>query len=223
MYNYFNFDGTQINDLAIVTKIEKPYIPEKSIDTINVSSRDGEIFDGAKYDPVKIPISLAIIGDDEYDYFTRVNALNDILKTKEEVPIKFCDNVTIYGMLNSSFTPEKKNKCTAYADIELICHTPYSYSDNILAYKVDGENIPINLVLTSLNSNSNVYLRVIAPNGNSFDIKPNLIMSDNKTSIYQVNLLDIEKDQLGSYMFTVIVEQENNKTVILKSKYQVYE
>lgn len=223
MYNYFNFDGTQINDLAIVTKIEKPYIPEKSIDTINVSSRDGEIFDGAKYDPVKIPISLAIIGDDEYDYFTRVNALHDILRTKEEVPIKFCDNVTIYGMLNSSFTPEKKNKCTAYADIELICHTPYSYSDNILAYKVDGENIPINLVLTSLNSNSNVYLRVIAPNGNSFDIKPNLIMSDNKTSIYQVNLLDIEKDQLGSYMFTVIVEQENNKTVILKSKYQVYE
>lgn len=150
MYNYFNFDGTQINDLAIVTKIEKPYIPEKSIDTINVSSRDGEIFDGAKYDPVKIPISLAIIGDDEYDYFTRVNALHDILRTKEEVPIKFCDNVTIYGMLNSSFTPEKKNKCTAYADIELICHTPYSYSDNILAYKVDGENIPINLVLTSL-------------------------------------------------------------------------
>lgn len=48
-------------------------------------------------------------------------------------------------------------------------------------------------------------------------------MSDNKTSIYQVNLLDIEKDQLGSYMFTVIAEQENNKTVILKSKYQVYE
>ena len=134
MYNYFNFDGTQINDLAIVTKIEKPYIPERAIDTINISSRDGEIFDGAKYDPVKIPISLAIIGDDEYDYFTRVNALHDILRTKEEVPIKFCDNVTIYGMLNSSFTPEKKNKCTAYADIELICHTPYSYSDNILAF-----------------------------------------------------------------------------------------
>ena len=28
---------------------------------------------------------------------------------------------------------------------------------DMLAYKVDGENIPINLVLTSLNSNSNVY------------------------------------------------------------------
>ena len=29
MYNYFNFNGNQINDLAIVTSIEKPYIPEK--------------------------------------------------------------------------------------------------------------------------------------------------------------------------------------------------
>lgn len=28
MYNYFNFNGNQINDLAIVTSIEKPYIPE---------------------------------------------------------------------------------------------------------------------------------------------------------------------------------------------------
>ena len=58
MYNYFNFNGSQINDLAIVTSIEKPYIPEKSIDTISVSSRDGEIFDGAKYDPISIPTSL---------------------------------------------------------------------------------------------------------------------------------------------------------------------
>ena len=39
MYNYFNFDGTQINDLAIVTKIEKPYIPERAIDTINKIGR----------------------------------------------------------------------------------------------------------------------------------------------------------------------------------------
>ena len=134
MYNYFNFDGSQINDLAIVTSIEKPYIPEKSIDTINVSSRDGEIFDGAKYDPISIPISLAIIGDSIEDYRTRVQCLHDILSTKQEVPIKFCENITIYGMLKSAFKVKKKNRTCAYADIELICHVPYSYSDNVLAY-----------------------------------------------------------------------------------------
>ena len=134
MYNYFNFDGSQINDLAIVTSIEKPYIPEKSIDTINVSSRDGEIFDGAKYDPISIPISLAIIGDRIEDYRTRVQCLHDILSTKQEVPIKFCENITIYGMLKSAFKVKKKNRTCAYADIELICHVPYSYSDNVLAY-----------------------------------------------------------------------------------------
>jgi predicted phage tail component-like protein len=134
MYNYFNFDGNQINDLAIVTSIEKPYIPEKSIDTISVSSRDGEIFDGAKYDPITIPISLAVIGDDENDYRTRVQCLHDILSTKEEVPIKFCDNVTIYGMLKGALKIKKKNSVSGYADIELICHTPYSYSDNVIAF-----------------------------------------------------------------------------------------
>ena len=98
MYNYFNFNGNQINDLAIVTSIEKPYIPEKSIDTINVSSRDGEIFDGAKYDSISIPISLAVIGSTEDDYKTRVQCLHDILNTKQEVPIKFCENITIWCM-----------------------------------------------------------------------------------------------------------------------------
>ena len=137
MYNYFNFNGTQINDLAIVTSIEKPYIPEKSIDTINVSSRDGEIFDGAKYDPVSIPISLVIIGDTEEDYKTRVQCLHDILNTKQEVPIKFCENITIYGMLKGALKVKKKNSMSGYADIELICHTPYSYSDNVQAYNAE--------------------------------------------------------------------------------------
>lgn len=137
MYNYFNYNGTQINDLAIVTKIEKPYIPESSISTINVTSRDGEIFDGVKYNPIKITVSIAIIGDNENDYKTRVQCLHDLLSTKEEVPIKFCDNITIYGMLNSDFIVTKKNDVTGYADLELICNTPYSYSDNVIAFNVD--------------------------------------------------------------------------------------
>lgn len=137
MYNYFNFNGTQINDLAIVTSIEKPYIPEKSIDTISVSSRDGEVFDGAKYDPISIPISLVVIGDNEEDYKTRVQCLHDLLSTKQEVPIKFCENITIYGMLKGSLKVKKKNSVSGYADIELICHTPYSYSDNVQAYNAE--------------------------------------------------------------------------------------
>lgn len=137
MYNYFNYNGSQINDLAIVTKIEKPYIPEPSISTINVTSRDGEIFDGVKYNPIKITVSIAIIGDNENDYKTRVQCLHDLLSTKEEVPIKFCENITIYGMLNSDFVVTKKNDVAGYADLELICNTPYSYSDNVIAFNVD--------------------------------------------------------------------------------------
>ena len=137
MYNYFNFNGSQINDLAIVTSIEKPYIPEKSIDTIDVSSRDGEIFDGAKYDSITIPISLAIVGVSDNDYKTRVQCLHDILSTKQEVPIKFCENITIYGMLKGAFKVEKKNSTSGYADIELICNVPYSYIDNVSAYNAE--------------------------------------------------------------------------------------
>ena len=72
MYNYFNFNGVQVNDLALVTKIEKPYIPANTISTIKVTSRDGEIMDGSTYKPITIKISLAIIGNDKEDYERRV-------------------------------------------------------------------------------------------------------------------------------------------------------
>ena len=135
MYNYFNYDGVQVNGLALVTKIEKPYIPEKSISTIDITSRDGYIYGGSRYNNIKIPISLVIIGDNEEDYKERVNALNDLFRPKEIVPIKFAANTSIYGMLNSHFVVSKKNSNTGYCDIEIVCFDPYTYSDNVLLYE----------------------------------------------------------------------------------------
>lgn len=137
MYNYFNFNGVQVNDLALVTKIEKPYIPERTINTINVTSRDGQIFDGMKYNAIKIPISLAIIGNDEEDYELRVKILKDTFKVRNEVPIGFADNTSIYGMLSSDFKVQKKNAVTGYADIEIICNNPYTYSDHTLTFEAE--------------------------------------------------------------------------------------
>lgn len=137
MYNYFNFNGVQVNDLALVSKIEKPYIPERTINTINVTSRDGQIFDGMKYNAIKISISLVIIGQDEQDYKLRVKILKDIFKVRHEVPIGFADNTSTYGMLSSDFKVNKKNANSGYADIEIVCNDPYTYSDHTLTYDVE--------------------------------------------------------------------------------------
>lgn len=134
MYNYFNFNGIQVNDLALVTKIEKPYIPETSISTINIPSRDGEVFNGMKYNSLKIPVSLAIIGTDANDYKARVKVLKDIFSVRKEVPIGFAEYTSIYGMLSSEFKVEQKNAFTGYADIEIVCSNPYTYSDYTITY-----------------------------------------------------------------------------------------
>ena len=138
MYNYFNFNGAQVNDLALVTKIEKPYIPETSISSLNIPSRDGEVFNGMKYNTIKIPISLAIIGTDEEDYKARVKVLKDLFSIRKEVPIGFTEYTSIYGILSTEFKVEQKNANTGYADIEIICTNPYTYSDYTITY--DGGN-----------------------------------------------------------------------------------
>lgn len=138
MYNYFNFNGVQVNDLAIVTKIEKPYIPGRTIDTINITSRDGEIFNGMKFNSIKIPISLAIIGNSEDDYKQRVKILKDIFSIGREVPISFAPYVSIWGMVNSDFKVTRKNVFTGITEIEILCTNPYSYSDYTLTYNSEG-------------------------------------------------------------------------------------
>ena len=138
MYNYFNFNGVQVNDLALVTKIEKPYIPETSISTLNIPSRDGEVFNGMKYNSLKIGVSLAIIGTDVDDYNARVKVLKDIFSVRKEVPIGFVEYTSIYGMLSSEFKVEQKNAVTGYADIEIVCSNPHTYSDYTITY--DGSN-----------------------------------------------------------------------------------
>ena len=140
MYNYFQFNGTQVNLLALIASISKPYLPSKNISTIDISSRDGLIFDGSKYASMKIKIELKIIGDSKDDYNGRVKALSDLFSVKHEVPMSFCPNTEIYGIVSSEFEVTQKNFCTGYADIEITIHNPYTTSSYVLPFHQETES-----------------------------------------------------------------------------------
>ena len=57
---YFSFDNFNLNDVFIVTNIEKKLLPGKSYQTIDIPTIDGERLNGVKYTPLVDTISLLI-------------------------------------------------------------------------------------------------------------------------------------------------------------------
>lgn len=67
MVNYFMFNKSEINELYLVTNITRVLLPKKKIETLDIASRDGEVFNGSKYAPIEYDITILISGDDEAD------------------------------------------------------------------------------------------------------------------------------------------------------------
>ncbi|SFI95200.1 putative phage tail component, N-terminal domain-containing protein [Terrisporobacter glycolicus] len=140
MYNYFEFNDNIINDIAIVCEIDKPSLSKKQIDTINIPSRHGEIFNGCSYDPIEVKISMLIQGDNEADYQDRLKTLHEIFKTTKEVKVAFSEDKFLFGIVSDEFRPVNKTKLSSHATIKIICHIPYCYSNDLKLFNTEDDN-----------------------------------------------------------------------------------
>lgn len=140
MYNYFEFNDNVINDIAIVYEIDKPSLSKKQIDTINIPSRHGEIFNGCSYDPIEVKISMLIQGDNEADYQDRLKTLHEIFKTTKEVKVAFSEDKFLFGIVSDEFRPVNKTKLSSHATIKIICHIPYCYSNDLKLFNTEDDN-----------------------------------------------------------------------------------
>lgn len=146
MYNYFEFNDNIINDIAIVYEIDKPSLSKKQIDTINVPSRHGELFNGCSYEPIEVTVSMLIQGDDELDYKDRLKTLHEIFKTTKEVKVAFSEDKFLFGIVSDEFRPVNKTKLSSYATIKIICHIPYCYSNDLKLFNTEDDNKSIIVV-----------------------------------------------------------------------------
>ena len=144
IYNYFEFNNNLINSLAIVYKRKAPYIPEVDINTIDIGNRDGEVYNGLKYKPIILDISLYIEGDNVQDYCSRCAVLRDILICNEPVPISLVEGTLMYGILTTPFTVEQKTKKSGYSDLSFKIYTPYTYSNYLLPFSGSNNITVIN-------------------------------------------------------------------------------
>lgn len=130
--NYFMFNGSEINELYLVAKISRVLLPKKKVQTLDIASRDGEIFNGSKYAPLEYDITILISGDDKYDLERKIQDLKNLLYSKVPVEVRLLrEDRFSYGLVTDNIDLDPKSALDVLAKIHLICYMPFFYNLNL--------------------------------------------------------------------------------------------
>lgn len=145
MEYYFMFNDNIISDIFLVTNIEKPLAPSKDIQTLDVLSRDGKIFNGSKYAPIDINVDILVSGETEADLRMKLASLRELLNSKKPVKVAFKKDRYGYGMVSDKISMEQKSATDVLCKVPITCHVPYFYSieDKMFLNTTDIKNISI--------------------------------------------------------------------------------
>ena len=145
MEYYFMFNDNIISDIFLVTNIEKPLVPSKDIQTLDVLSRDGKIFNGSKYAPIDINVDILVSGETEADLRMNLASLRDLLNSKKPVKVAFKKDKYGFGMVSDKISMDQKSATDVLCKVPITCHVPYFYSteDKMFLNTTDIKNISI--------------------------------------------------------------------------------
>lgn len=146
MENYYlKYNETILSDDYIITRIDKQVLPAKKINTINISSLDGEIYNGCKYNSYTATIELVINQPTEFDYKIAKKDLRDVLVVKEQVPIAFNTERVGFGICDGEVNIKDKSENSGVATFTLLFFEPYFYSIEESLFEGTGTSKPITL------------------------------------------------------------------------------
>lgn len=128
MINYFKFNGIVLNEIFNVVNISRVLLPAKSIQTLDIPSRDGLIFNGGKHTPIEYNVQILIQGDTDIDLYEKIGILRDLLQTKQPVEIAFSTKKYGYGMVTDQVKITPKSRLDVLVDVHITCYTPYFYA-----------------------------------------------------------------------------------------------
>src|SRR5690625_536785 len=121
LYDYF-----MINDVA------GRGVNGKEIELITVSNNDGAYVEGGRKPPRYLDVTITVKSPSFSDLRRKIDELNDILNTSEDVPIVFDDetDMTYYGRLDSVNNLTEEHKIYQ-AVLTFLCSDPYKYGPEV--------------------------------------------------------------------------------------------
>lgn len=184
MEYYFMFNENIISDIFLVTNIDKPLMPSKDIQTLDVLSRDGKVFNGSKYASIDIDVSILVSGETDADLRLNLADLRDLLNSKKPVKVAFKKDSYGYGMVSDKISMDQKSATDVLCKVPITCYVPYFYSTDSKMY---------------LNSDDTKNMAI--ENQGGMPIRPFFTVgfSSNATFVQLYNTLTDERLLIGKY------------------------
>lgn len=148
MANYFDkYKNVKFNDIYLenfceIQNISEPLLTSRAIETLDIPSVDGEIFNGSKKNSYKIEILVLIDCDFQEEYDQKLEELKDTFDVDE--PKQFFKDKEKFIFAIPDEEIEQLDKEALYSrefKISLFCPEPYYYSKDIKVFENEDSNI----------------------------------------------------------------------------------
>ena len=130
-YDNVMYNDILLSDICDIEEIRLPVLPSRNISTISIQSRDGDIYNGSKYNSYKIEIDILIDCDTKYECQEALNTLRDAFDVDKPKRLYINKDKYILAITEDSIDKEPVCHHSYETTIKLRCLEPYFYSDEI--------------------------------------------------------------------------------------------
>ena len=154
-YKNVKYNENYLSDICDILSITEPILTSRDIDTLNIKSVDGEIFNGCKKNSYKITIKVLIDGDNRIDYENKLQELKDIFDVDEPKAFFKAEDKFILAIPDDEIEEEKMNLMASICTISLFCPEPFYYSKDIKVFENTEDDV--NAVIVENQGKKPVY------------------------------------------------------------------
>ena len=200
-YKYVKFNDIYIEDICEIQDISEPLLTSRKIDTLDIKSVDGEIFNGSKKNSYKIEITVLIDCDTQEEYNHKLEELKDTFDVDEPKAFFKTEDKFIFAIPSEEIEPQEKEVLYSREfKITLFCPEPYYYSKDIKVFENEDDDVS----------------KVIVANEGKKPVYPLISIGISKDAyLAQVELKSTgEKILVGKYPKLSLTSQTNSNRVL---------
>ena len=142
-YKNVTYDDILLSDICDIQEIRIPVLPPRAISTINIQSRDGEIYNSYKYNSYTIEIDILIDCDTKYECQEALNTIKQLFDVSEPKPLFINEDKFILCISKDAIEKEPVCHHSYETTIKLFCPEPYFYSDEIKVVNSDARDFSV--------------------------------------------------------------------------------
>ena len=142
-YKNVKYNGFLLSDICDIEEIRLPILPSNTISTIDIVTRDGEVFNGKRYKSYVIEIDILIDCDTKEECNDRLRELRDAFDVDEPKPFSINDDRFILAILQDAIEKEPVAFHSYTSTIKLLCPEPYFYSNEVKLAEGEGKEVVV--------------------------------------------------------------------------------